>query len=205
LNQVLRFMAIISIPSIFGLIILGRYIMRLFFGYPFLDAVLSLYFLSFLIFPFVFIVVLSSLFLAEGRSSIFAKMTLVTAILNILLNIILVKIFLIISPLWATAGAAIGTTTSWFFYMFSFAYLSRKKLGISISFGHVIKPIFSSIIMSLYLLASLKFIKDMTFALGVFELILGMFVYLISMLLLKGITTKDLNLIKILFRHEKTK
>jgi len=203
LNQVLRVMAIISIPSIFGLIILGRYIVRLFFGYPFLNATLSLYFLSLLIFPSVFIIILSPFFLAEERSGMFARIIVATSIVNLLLNLLFIQLFLMISPLWATAGAAIATTTSWFFYLFAFVYLARKKLGVKISFRPVIKPLISSIIMSLFLLVSLSLIKDMTLILGIFELLLGMLVYLVSMVLLKGITTKDLNLLKILVSNEK--
>jgi len=59
--------------------------------------------------------------------------------------------------------------------------------------------------MSLFLLASLILIKDMTLLLGIFEVLLGMFVYFISMILLKGITIKDLNLLKILVSNEKTR
>ncbi len=203
LNQALRYMAIVSLPAIFGLIILGRYIVRLLFGYSFLDSMFSLYFLAFLIFPSAFITILSSLFLAEEKSRAFAKLIVTTAVLNLFLNILFIKLFLMISPLWATAGAAIATTISWFFYLFSFVYVANNRMGVKISFKPIIKPLISSCVMSFFLLASLALINDMTLLLGIFEIFLGAIVYLVSMVLLKGITIKDLNLLKILVRDEK--
>ncbi|OGJ15844.1 hypothetical protein A3K73_01610 [Candidatus Pacearchaeota archaeon RBG_13_36_9] len=203
LTQALRLMAIISIPAIFGLIILGRYLIRLLFGYAFLDATLSLYFLAPLIFPSAFIAILSPLLLAEEKSKMFAKLIVVTSVLNLLLILLFAKLFLVISPLWATAGVAIATTTSWFFYLFSFVYISKNHLGVKISFKPVIKPLISSCIMSFFLLFSLALIKNVTLLLGIFEFLLGVFVYLVSMILLKGITTKDLNLLKMVFGHKK--
>ena len=205
LNQALRFMAILSIPMIFGMLIFGKYVIRLLFGYPFLDAALSLYILSLLALPFTFVSVLSSLFLADEKSGVYARIMIVTAVLNLLLNLLFVKLFLLVSPLWATAGAAIATTTSWFFYLFSLVHLSKTKLGIDISFKPMVKPLISSIIMSFFLLLSLIFIGDMTLLLGIFEVLFGAFIYLASMKLLNGVTIKDLNLLKIIINNGKAK
>jgi hypothetical protein len=38
---------------------------------------------------------------------------------------------------------------------------------------------------------------------GVFEILLGMFVYFLCIVLLKGVTMKDLNLLKVLVKNEK--
>jgi len=207
-NQSFRFLAIFSIPCIFGLIILGRYFIVLFFDYPFLPASLPLYFLAILIFPVVAVNLFLSLFSAEEKPGIFAKLILITSVLNIVLNFILINVFLAFkennASQWATAGAAIATTASWLFYLFSFKYISRKKLGLFFSFRPVIKPLFSSVVMSVSILLFVYLVGDMGLLSGLIAILLGMLVYFISMYIMKGITIKDLNLVKIVIQHEKT-
>ncbi len=204
-----RFLAILSVPCIFGLVILGRYFVVLFFGYPFLPAVLPLYSLSLLIFPIVSVSLFLSLFSAQGRPGIFAKLILITSALNVMLNFILINAFLRLAEInssgWATAGAGIATTFSWLFYLFAFKFVSKRKLNLKISFTPLIKPVIASVVMSGCLLFSLTFIGDMNVFWGVFEILLGMVSYGVAMVLLKGITIKDLNLLKVLMGNERKK
>jgi O-antigen/teichoic acid export membrane protein len=203
-NESFRLLSVFSIPSLFGLIILGRYFIVLFFGDPFLPAYLPLSFLAILIFPVVSISLFLSLFSAKEKPEIFAKLIVMASLMNIVLNLLLIKCLLPISPEWATAGAAIATTFSWLFYLFAFVYSSRKKLDLEISLKPIVKPILASIVMSFFMIFSMKIIGDMNIFWGIFEISLGMFVYLIMILLIKGITIKDISLFKILLSRKKS-
>ena len=195
-EQAFRYLAIITIPSIFGLIILGRFFIKLFYGAAYLPSTLLLYILSPLIFIIVSINVLLSLFSAKGKPQIFAKLAVISSILNIILNFIFIKLFLLISPLWATAGAAIATLISWIFYFLILVYHIKKDLKFSISFNFLIRPLFSAIIMffSLYFLIS-QF-TNINLFLGIFFTLEGVLVYVVMMLLIKGIKREEFELIK---------
>jgi O-antigen/teichoic acid export membrane protein len=215
-KEAFRFLAVLSVPCIFGLVVLGRYFVVLFFGYPFLPASLPLYFLSPLIFPIVSVSLFLSLFSAKENPGIFAKLILVTSVLNVVLNFVLINMFLNFSDVvnsffvtgyssseWAIAGAALATTLSWFFYLFAFKFISKRKLGLSVSFMPLVRPLVAGVVMVIVLLFSLSLIDNMGVFWGVFEILLGMFVYFLCIVLLKGVTMKDLNLLKVLVKNEK--
>ncbi len=204
-NESFRLLSIILVPSVFGLIILGRFFVRMFFGYPFLPSVVSLHILSFLVFPVVFINMFLSLFSAKEKTNISAKLIICTSVLNVVLNLVFILLFLRISPIFATVGAALATTISWFFYFIGFVYESKRNMGITVPFKSLSKPFFSSIIMSIFLIIATSLIKDMNLFLGIFVVLAAAAVYLIVLIMLKGITIKDLNLLKILVSNEKTR
>jgi Na+-driven multidrug efflux pump len=159
--------------------------------------------LSVLIFPVVSVNLFLSLFSAQEKPEIFAKLILITSVLNVILNLVLINALISVSQEWATAGVAIATTFSWVFYLFSFKFFSKRKLKLKISFKSVVKPFFSSMIMSLFLLLFIREVGDMNFTLGILSVLVGAVIYFISMALLKGITIKDLNLVKIILKHGK--
>jgi O-antigen/teichoic acid export membrane protein len=199
LERGLRYLAILSIPASFGLAILGRYFLVTLFGYSYLEAYLPLYVLSFLIFPIAAVGLFLSFFSAEESPEIFAKLIVITSIINITLNILLIKIFLVYSSTWAMFGAAIATLLSWVFYFFLSTYHIKKDFKVPISFSILIKPVFASIIMSLILIYSIQFIKNMNILYGVLEIFLGIFVYTLVLLIIGGIKKDDFNLLNKLF------
>jgi len=199
LDNTCRYLSIFTIPAIFGLLVLGKYFIRLIYGYEYLPSTLPFYVLVFLIFPVVFIGLLISLFSAEERPEIFTKLVLVSSVINIILNFIFIKLFLSISELWALVGAAIATLISWTIYLIASVYYVRKEFNFDIPLRTIIKPLIASLIMAGVLLFSLTFIKDMSLILGLGEIALGIFVYLAIMILIGGINKKDLLLIKEIF------
>ncbi len=201
LNKTLHITIILAIPASFGFLVFGKYIIRFFYGFSYLSSVLPLYFLAFLIMPMVCIGNFVLFFSAKEKPQIFAKLIIITSILNILLNLILIKSLLIISPLWATAGAGIATVVSWHFYFLISFYISKKRFNLNISLKSIIKPLIASLIMVGILFYLLSFIKEMTIILGIFLMLLALLIYFILMILIKGIIKEDLDMFKILIRR----
>ncbi len=200
LNQIFKYLTIFAVPAAFGLLILGKYFVRFFYDYSYIPAALPLYFLSFLIIPVVYVSVFLPLFSAREKPQIFAKIIVAASILNIILNYILIKALLPVSSIWATAGASIATLTSWIFYLIAVVYVSKKELGIAVSFKHLIRPFIAGIIMSGAVLYTMTFFKDMTFISGTLEILLGILVYFGALFLIGGIKREDFELIKLLRR-----
>lgn len=200
LEKTIRYLFMIIIPSIFGLLILGKYFIVAFFGHSYLSSVLPFYFLVPLLFPVVLVGLFLSLFLAEERPEIFAKLVGSVAVINVILNIVFIKLFLLISPLWATVGAAIATLFSWALYFFLSVQAIRKEFRISISFSTLIRPLIASLIMTGVLFYTFQFIEDMNVIFGIGEVIFGGLIYILSMLLIKGIKKEDISLLGILFK-----
>jgi O-antigen/teichoic acid export membrane protein len=202
LNKAFKYTVIVTIPSIAGLLVLGRYFLVLFFGYSYLPASLALYFLAALIFPAVCVSLFSSLFSAEEKPEIFAKLIVITSILNVIFNYVLIKTFLLISPVWATAGASIAIVLSWLFYFFFSAYYIKKEFSFEIEFREIIKPLISSIIMAGVILVALNILKiNVNVLSGALLVIIGAITYLVSMILLKGVKKEDLSLLKLLLKR----
>jgi O-antigen/teichoic acid export membrane protein len=195
-NKAFRYISIISIPSIFALIILGRFFIRLFYGYEYLSATLPLYALSFIVFFSVCVALFVSFFSARGKPQLFAKLILLTSILNILLNFILISLFLYFySPEMAILGAAIATTASWAFYFVAILKISKKEFDIGIPFVPVVKSVASSLVMSGVIILFLSRLNEINFLSGIVLTLAGVISYLIAMIILGGITREDLDII----------
>jgi len=205
-NQVLekafKYISLITIPTIFGLLALGKYFIKIFFGSEYLPASLPFYFLSILIFPVVSVGLFLAFFSAEERPEIFAKLIIIVNVVNIFLNLILIRSLLFISQAWAIAGAAIATTLSWSLYLILSVYTIKKEFNFLISFKPVIKPLIASIIMFEILFYVVNSIQDMNLFLGINIIFLGMFSYVLAMILMKGLGKKDFELVKILFKRK---
>ena len=200
INKTVKYVSIIAIPSSFGILILGRYLVRALYGYDYISASIPLYTLAPLIFPMVFVGTFLSLFSAKEKPQIFAKLIIITLSMNVVLNLILIKLLLPISPLWATAGVGIATSLSWIFYFLTSLSISRKQFNMKISLKPVIKPLISSIIMSLVLLYFLFSMSSFDLIMGIMLVTTGILVYLTSMFIIKGIEKQDLEIIKLFFK-----
>ena len=196
-NKSVRFILIFSIPSAFGILALGRYFIRLLYGYEYLQAQYPFYVLSFLLILWIPTTLLMTLFFSKGKIKEILKIKVFALVLNVLLNFVLIYSLMSISELWAVVGASIATLLSWVFIFVSMIIISRKKLNISLEKIIFVKPIISGIIMFLSLYFLNRFlIRDMTLVLGVLEIIVGALIYLILMYLIKGITREDMETLK---------
>lgn len=202
LNNMFKYVFILIVPATFGLIALGNYFIRIFYGYAYLPATLPLYILSILIVPSIIINMILMLFSSEERPDIFARLIFITSILNILLNFIFIKTFITISPLAATAGAATATVLSYIFYFFGSIYYLKKEFKISASFKTISKPIIASLVMSIGIIFAKNSMGDMTLVTGGLVVLLGLILYFLSLFLIKGFVKEDIALILSLLRSK---
>ena len=200
LTKAVKYISILAIPSSFGIVILGRYLIRVLYGYNYLPATIPLYSLAPLIFPMIFVGTFLSLFSAREKPQIFAKLIMVTLTMNIILNLIFIKSFLQVSPIMATAGVGIATSISWLFYFLASLSISRKEFNLRISLAPTIKPILSSIVMTLVLVYFLSQITSITLISGVLLVMTGILVYFATLLLTRGLAKEDFMLTKLLFK-----
>ncbi|MBU3906870.1 MAG: oligosaccharide flippase family protein [Nanoarchaeota archaeon] len=201
-NRIFRYNMIASIPAAFGVAILSKYIIRLIYGYDYLEAALPLYFLSSLIVLGVMVALFLSLFSALEKPRIYLPLLIGIIILNVLLNYILITTLDKYSLIWATTGAGIATVVSWIIYSIGLGWLAYKHLDVKTDLTLLIKPTIASLIMALGVYSTLQFVPNMNILSGIFEVMLGVLIYSIIMLLIKGIVKEDLLLFKSILRRK---
>jgi len=201
LNTIIKYLSILTVPAVFGLFILGKYFIRAFYGYNYMAAALPFYFVVFIIFPAVFVNLFLTVFSAEEKPQKFTKAIIITTILNISLNIILIKLFLNVSEQWATAGAGIAALASWAAYFFITLNIIRSDLKIKVSFIHAVKPLIASIIMAISLYYLIHFLGDINVIKGFALVFLGMIIYFLLLLIIGGVNKEDLNLLKLAIKR----
>ena len=196
LNKVFKYTSLLAVPTISGLFIFGNYIVITIYGVDYLPAVLPLYFLAFLVLETPLSNSFKSLFTATEKPRYFVNILIISTIMNIVLNYFLITSFLKISPDWALAGAAISTLASRYFYLIGLSFYARKKLGISIRYSFLIKPILASMTMVAVLYSINLNLKEMNFFIGISEIFFGALFYFAMMFIIKGISKDDLLILR---------
>ena len=194
-NNVYKYLAILAIPAIFGIFVLGKPFIRAIYGPEYLPAVLPFYILSILILEVPLISIVESLFSAVEKPKYIMKIIIIATIMNIILNFVLIKSLLTISPEMAIIGAAMASLTSQTFYLFGLLFYAKRKLNINLKFAQTLKPIIASLGMILVLF-SINHYVTLNIYYAIVEVFLGASIYFILMFLIKGITKQDLNLLR---------
>lgn len=180
-----KFMIIIAIPLGLASTLLAEKIILLIFGTDYVHSIIALQILIWtLIFTFggaSFVRLLE----ATNRQLILSKITGISVILNIILNLILI-------PRFSYIGACVATVlTEIFLVTIIFRISSKLGFGINIKrfIGDLVKIIFSSLIMGIliYYLINWNLIIVIILSIGV---------YLFILFLVKGIDNDDLKIIK---------
>ena len=202
-DKVFRYLCILSMPLIFGALVLGKYFIRFFYGYEYLPATLPFYFLSILIFSGVLTDVLVALFSAKEKPKYFVRILIIASVLNIFLNYLLITLFLTISLKWAMIGAALATIISRYFYMISLIFISKKRLNIRFKLSPFIKTFLAALVMFGVLFWINTSIFDMTLLLGISEIIIGALIYFSILVLTKTLTREDYIMIMEVIKRKK--
>ena len=105
-------------------IIYSKYAIELIYGDSFVESIKPLKILLIGTITFGIVRSISSIFAAIGRTDLFAKIPSISAIFNILLNLLLI-------PIYGITGAAIATATSFCVYSAIMVYYMKKLLGVS--------------------------------------------------------------------------
>lgn len=187
--RMLRYMLFLGLPIAMGMTLLSKEIIPLVFGDKFMPSVLLFQILSWII-PIRFCGhILGTALSASDNQSLRAWATGLSACLNIGLNLILI-------PHYSYNGAAFASViTSGFLVVFY--YYSIKKEFYHIDLGKiVVSPLASCVIMGVVV----YLIKDV----NVFGIIaVGAVVYIVCLILFKGINGDDCRMLKSIFSNER--
>ena len=200
-QKTFRYLMIIAIPAIVGILFIGKYLIFAVYGKEYLLAVSSLYSLSILIITMPLITLYTTIFQSKEKSKIIAKSVFVALIINVFLNYILIKYFLQFSQEYAIIGAGISTVVSRVFLLGILIVSAKHQLNLNVKGIGFKKPIFATLIMGLFLLIFNNFV-DMNLFFGILEIIFGVGIYFGVLILIKGLTKEDLELIKNLIRRK---
>ncbi len=191
-NIVLKYLMILAIPATFGIIALASHFVVLIYDYEYIESTLPLIFLAFTIILTVYVSSVVQLFLTKEKPQGYFKLLLSVIIINIILNYILITSLLRYSIIWGVSGAAIATVLSWLIYAVGINILAKKKLGIRTKIRVMIKPFFASLVMFAVIYLIKKQYYDISLLSGFLLVITGAVIYLIIMLVIKGIVKEDI-------------
>ena len=195
-KKIFRILMIVTIPISFGLFVLAKYFIVLIPGYDYLPATTALKILAFMLIP----VVGTSLFLisfsAKNKPKEFAKVVSLSAVILVILNYVFIKIFSAVSSEILFIGVSIANLLAWFIYFLLSAALLRKEFKISLFSAWLLKPIFSSLIMSGFMLLFLSILKDINIINGFLLVVAGVIIYFASLILMKGMRKDELEFLK---------
>ncbi len=192
LNISLKYYLIVAIPSFFGLSLLSEPLLNIlttpdiaskgYFITPFV-ALSSLLFGIYTIYQKIIIL--------EKKTKITAKIAIIAAISNILLNFLLI-------PYIGIIGAAFTTLLAYLIFLLLTLYYSSKFLRLYLDIKLLIKCIFSSMVMS-YLITTID--GDIEGIISFISVVaIGATIYIITLLILKGITKDDFKTFGYLFK-----
>ncbi|MEM2956118.1 MAG: flippase [Candidatus Pacearchaeota archaeon] len=194
-NKIFRYSVILALPITFGLLLIAKPFIIIIYGSSYLQAVIPLYVISFLMVEYTLSPMVSWLFAAKGKPQITAKLLMISTIMNIILNILFILYLIRISETAAVLGVAIATLISRYFYFIILIKKTKKNIGIKIKLNSVVKPLIASIIMFVSLLI-FQLLTHFTWPFSIIEIFYAAIVYFIAIIALKGIGKQDLELIK---------
>tara|TARA_Y100000034_G_C6883913_1_gene405536 strand:- start:332 stop:1843 length:1512 start_codon:yes stop_codon:yes gene_type:complete len=199
--KVLRYLSIISIPAIIGLLFISQDVISLIYGLEYSQAAIVLNVLAPLLFIRPIMDLYSSLFKAKNKIKFIAITLIAALILNIVLNYILITNLLEFGQKFAILGVAFATTISRIFYLLIIIVKTKSQFKINLPKILIIKPLVATIIMAIVLFIYNSYI-DINILTGILEILTGIFVYFTTMFLIKGINKEDLDLVKSFLRSK---
>lgn len=143
LNTALKYSLFLIIPACFGLALSAEGVVNVFFGQQYIEAVLPLFILSYLIIDGVVVSLISSYLASKRYTKILGQSSVLAAILNIILNLFFI-------PILGLIGAALSSIISRLINLFILLYWSNKNLGKIYEFKYKL-PLIGSLLMALFL------------------------------------------------------
>lgn len=199
--KTLRYTLIFSIPATAGIIFIAKYIIKVIYGNNYLLGAAPLSFLSFLIITTPLIGLYSIIFQSKEKPKIVSNSMLFSLGVNIIFNIFIISLFKE-NPLFMISGIGLATSFSRAILLGILIFQAKKEFHFEIKSIQLKAPILATIVMSVFLF-TFNHIVNMNIFLGITGLIISIFIYLCSLILFKGVTKEDLNLLKILIKKDK--
>jgi len=191
-HKTLRYILIVSIPATAGIIFIAKYLIKAIYGDSYILASYSMNFLSLLTTPLISLY--SVIFQAKEKPKIVSNAILISLFFNILLNIFVLYLFRE-EPLFAIAGVGLVTSLSRVFLLSILVFQAKKEFNFKVKGIGLRAPILATIIMSLFLVAFNYFV-NMNIWWGILEVLVGAFIYLLFLILFRGLKKEDYNLFK---------
>ncbi|WP_457549426.1 flippase [Archaeoglobus sp.] len=183
-----KYMSMLIIPIAVGTTLLAEPIIKLIYGYKYLPSVSAL---QVLIWSEVFVfigVVYNQILISANKQNIIIILTGTSAIINIILNILLI-------PIYGIVGAGIATVISYAFGFLIGIFLSTTRDYSISAFKSMIKPTFVSIIIGIYIYY-IKFLFNKNFLYLFITILTAPVIYLFILYLINGITHEDIKIFK---------
>jgi len=179
LNKSLHGILLIAIPSSFGLFILTEDLILVFSGIDYIDSLLTMRIMSFLIIIItVSTIILNQIIYPRGLEKKTIKMRWIGLVTNVILN------FLLINKL-GIVGAGIASVITEFIVMIQLFFFSRSVADFAVNMSSIFKYIVSSLVM-IIIINLLNNIFELSHILNIITFIpLGAFIYFILLYLLK--------------------
>lgn len=188
--QAIWYLALLGMPIIFGLWALAPEIIHLFYGEEFLESVLPLQILIFVLIPIFFDFPIGSLLNATNRQHIKTGIMGVAMVINVIANVLLI-------PKIGVIGASISGLISFTFLFIAGWFFIRKVVSVTLRelFQQVGALIFSAICMAFVVI----FLKSYMYF--IFTIPIGAIVYIGIAFTLRTLTIKHIQSIIALFRN----
>jgi O-antigen/teichoic acid export membrane protein len=194
LGYSLKYFLMLAIPSFFGLWALAKPILTIFSNNEVAEH--SYYVVPIIALSFLFLgiySIFSQILSVYKKTNIIGTVWLISAVINISTNFILI-------PMFGILGAAISTLIAFAYILISALFYSSKYLTIKLNFIFVLKSILASLAMT----AVVLFINPTGLFKTLVSVLLGIFIYGLFLLLIKGLTKKEINFFLLLLRLKKT-
>jgi O-antigen/teichoic acid export membrane protein len=176
-----KYLLIISLPIVAATTILAPKIILLLYKTGYSESIIALQILIWAL-PFIFLsYVLGSAIVSINKQVEVVRITFMTMLINIVLNLILI-------PLWGFVGAACVTVITEICLFISYYYIVSRHICTVSAKKVLIKPVIASAVMCIFIV-----LTDLNLFL---EIILAAIIYFVILFLIKGFSEDDINIFK---------
>jgi len=185
-----KYLFILGLPIAVGITLLADKIIFLIYGSSFQNSIIALQILSWDVLLVFLYGCISFLLVSIDRQHQMALLAGSTALINIILNIILI-------PSYSYIGSAFATIIAESFLLLAYIYLSARYFHLLPFHKLIIKPIIACSLMGLFV----YFFHEVNL---IVVILVAMLIYFSLMFLIKGFSTEDIALMRSLFKKEKS-
>lgn len=177
-----RYLFMLGLPTAMGATLLSDKIILFFYGSEFTNSIIALQILSWDILLIFLYTILGGFLISIDRQNEMAIAAAVTAVVNVIINIVLI-------PYYSYVGAAVATVSSEAILFVIYFYIVSKHIYLLPIHKMLVKPFVALVVMSLFIF----FLNWLGFFMLV---ILSVLVYFATLYVIRGISKEDVALIR---------
>lgn len=187
-NVAIKYSLIFVLPASLGIWALDKEIITMLSGAKYLSSLAVLPILIFFPLFQIFITLFTKVLILSNRTKHISKVYFIGMFVNLVLNYLLV-------PKYNYMGAAVATILT-YVLLFTWLFLSSRNL---FKWNHKFIQLKSIILSSLIMFFSITYLHPTTVLLKILTILLGVSIYVVSIILTKGVTKEEKLFIKGLF------